>query len=121
MKNHFWNKGHTRPYFKCLYCGRLTAIIADNCWNCGEEVHKSQEEYFQKRKKKLEKIEKSKHEKKMRDHEQFMKGIKRYIHDEKLRMNGWSNEEIEVKLAYKEKSDNFFEWAKGKAEKITEH
>ena len=64
MKNHFWNKGHTRPYFKCLYCGRLTAIIADNCWNCGEEVHKSQEEYFQKRKKKLEKIEKSKHEKK---------------------------------------------------------
>ena len=34
---------------------------------------------------------------------------------------GWSDQEIEEKLAYKEKNDNFFEWAKGKAKKITEH
>ena len=46
-------KGFHKPYFKCLNCGKMTRIMEDYCTHCDSEVHKTQEEYHEKRSAKL--------------------------------------------------------------------
>ena len=91
-------KGFHKPYFKCLDCGKMTRIMEDNCSHCDSPIHKTQEEYHEKREEKLHQTRFSKIEK----YTEELRGLRHLLERQFLKRKGWTEEEIAVKFAYRE-------------------
>ena len=91
-------KGFHKPYFKCLDCGKMTRIMEDYCTHCDSEIHKTQEEYHEKREEKLHQTRFSKIIKATEE----LRGLRHLLERQFLKRRGWTEEEIAVKFAYRE-------------------
>jgi len=92
-------KGFHKPYFKCLDCGKMTRIMENNCSHCDSPIHKTQGEYHEKREEKLHQTRFSKIEK----YTEELRGLRNLLESQFLKRKGWTEEEIAIKFADKEK------------------
>ena len=77
----------------------MTRIMEDNCFHCGSEIHKNQEDYHEKREEKLHQTRFSKIEK----YTEELRGLRNLLESQFLKRKGWTEEEIAIKFADKEK------------------
>ena len=87
-------KGFHKPYFKCLDCGKMTRIMENNCSHCDSPIHKTQEEYHEKREEKLHQTRFSKIEK----YTEELRGLRNLLESQFLKRKGWTKVEIAMKL-----------------------
>ena len=92
-------KGFHKPYFKCLDCGKMTRIMENNCSHCDSPIHKTQEEYHEQREEKLHQTRFSKIEK----YTEELRGLRHLLERQFLKRRGWTEEEIAIKFAEREK------------------
>ena len=91
-KNNY--KGFNKPYFKCLDCEKMTYIMENNCSHCGSEIHKTQEEYHEKRSRKLFDNRVARISRGYKE----IKAITKMQIKRTLKFSGWTEVEIAMKL-----------------------
>ena len=87
-------KGFHKPYFKCLDCGKMTRIMENNCSHCDSPIHKTQEEYHEKRSAKLFDNRVSRISRGYKE----IKAIKKMQFKRTLELSGWTKVESAMKL-----------------------
>ena len=92
-------RGFHKPYFKCLDCGKITRIMENNCSHCDFPIHKTQEEYYEKREEKIRQTRLSKIIKATEE----VRSLKHLLERQFLKRKGWTAEEIAIKFAEREK------------------
>ena len=73
--------------------------MEDYCTHCDSEIHKTQEEYHEKREEKLHQTRFSKIEK----YTEELRGLRHLLERQFLKRKGWTEEEIAIKFAEREK------------------
>ena len=108
-------KGFYKPYFKCLDCGKMTRIMANNCLHCDSPIHITQEEYHEKREGKLYQTRLSR----IKKYTEEVRSLKHLLEKLFLKRKGWTEEEIAIKFAEREKGHKAIDLAaKGKKLKL---
>ena len=87
-------KGFHKPYFKCLNCEKMTRIMEDYCTHCDSEIHKTQEEYHEKRSAKLFDNRVARISRGYKE----IKAITKMQIKRTLKFSGWTEVEIAMKL-----------------------
>jgi hypothetical protein len=77
----------------------MTRIMENNCSHCDSPIHKTQEEYHEKREEKLHQTRFSKIEKYTAE----LRGLRNLLESQFLKRKGWAEEEIAIKFAEREK------------------
>jgi len=78
----------------------MTRIMEDNCFHCGSEIHKNQEDYHEKREEKLHQTRFSK----IKKYTEEIRGPRHLLEKQFLKRMGWTEEKIVIKFAKIEKN-----------------